>query len=112
MRFMGVGTVSKAIMVIDDDVDMVVMLESYLRRAGFEISKIHQATALWRGLQERLPDLIIMDVKLAGDDGLEICKQLRQNPHYADIPIIVLSAQNDLFMIRASYMAGANAYLN
>src|SRR6185436_17616312 len=59
----------------------------------------------------RLPDLILLDVLMPGMDGLEVCRKIRENPAWNDIPIIFLSAADDKDLIVRALEAGGVDYV-
>jgi DNA-binding response OmpR family regulator len=101
------------IMVIDDEKDAVELLALILSKYDYTVEKCYRTSDADRILEngERKPDLIILDVKLPGVDGITYCKQLHENPKYSDIPIILISAlcfEND---IEKGLAAGAKDYI-
>lgn len=57
------------------------------------------------------PDLILLDLKLPGMDGTGVLEQMREDPAYRDVPVVVLSSCRSLGDIRRAYEAGANSYV-
>ncbi len=56
-------------------------------------------------------DLILMDILMPELDGVEACRQIKSRPHLRDIPIIMVTANNDLSNLQAAFAAGANDYI-
>ena len=102
-------TVKPHILIIDDEIDAVELLSLILSKNGFTTDKTYKADEA-RGLLEttsRLPDVIVLDVKLPGTDGITFCKELQKDSRYQNIPVILVSAmcfEND---IELGYAAGA-----
>jgi len=86
---------SKYIVIVDDEEDIVELVILHLKKSGFEAKGFTEPPALFRSLKNRLPDLIILDLMLPGMDGFEICKQLKKDGRSAAIPIIMLTAKTD-----------------
>jgi two-component system alkaline phosphatase synthesis response regulator PhoP len=85
--------VSKKILIIEDDKDIVDLLKLYLTKEGFVLK---EASDGFSGLQKAKAesfDLIILDLMLPEMDGLQVCKELRGDPKTASIPIIMLTAK-------------------
>jgi len=80
------------ILVVDDDPDLRNLLGAYLQRNGVGVSTVANGTGMWAHLDRHPTDLIILDLMLPGDDGLELCRQLRAT---SQIPIIMLTARGD-----------------
>lgn len=96
------------IMLVDDDKTMVGLLKTLLEMDGFEVvSPRQQERILETVLQER-PDLILLDVYLEEVDGLEILKQIREQPELERIRIIATSGMD---LSDVGYEAGADRFL-
>ncbi|MFC3293498.1 response regulator [Modicisalibacter luteus] len=80
------------LIVVDDDIEIRELLADYLGRHGFRALVAEDADALRRLLAEEMPDLLIVDIMLPGEDGFTICRDLRRS---SDIPIIMLTASSD-----------------
>ncbi len=87
---------SVTIVVVEDDPAIADLLDMYLRQAGY---RVIQAPTGERGLQavkDHLPKLVILDVGLPGDlNGFDVCRTLRNQPHTAELPIMMLTARDD-----------------
>ena len=98
----------KKIVVADDDKDIVVVLSMMLEDAGYEV----QSTANGHTVQkvcDYLPDLLLLDIWMAGVDGRDICKQLKNQRLTKHIPIIMVSANQDTEKIARE--AGADDFI-
>jgi two-component system phosphate regulon response regulator PhoB/two-component system alkaline phosphatase synthesis response regulator PhoP len=83
----------KLIAIVDDEPDILELVSIHLGRAGFNVKSFLDASGLLRFLRKRIPDLLILDLMLPDVDGLEICKQMKADPSFSDIPIIMLTAR-------------------
>ncbi len=81
------------IWVVDDDPDLRRLLQEYLSKQGFEVRTLPDARDLERRLARQRPDLLVLDLMLPGEDGLQVCRRLRATGD--DIPIIMLTAKSD-----------------
>lgn len=86
---------NKLIAVIDDEPDIVELLTIHLKKAMFKVKGFSDAESFYRFLDEKIPDLIILDLMLPDADGLEICKYLKKEDKFSSIPIIMLTAKGD-----------------
>ena len=77
------------ILIVDDDPEIGALLSEYLHKYDYRVSLAREGSQMWRKLQESKVDLIILDVMLPGDDGISLCRKLRDT---SDISIIMLSA--------------------
>jgi DNA-binding response OmpR family regulator len=76
-------------------------------RAGYAVRQAPDGElALWSA-QARPPELILLDVRMPGIDGFEVCRRLKESPQLHDIPVVFLSAQSDLDDKVRGFQAGA-----
>ena len=97
------------ILVVDDDVRLRTLLQRFLEDKGFVVKTAHDATQMDRLLQRELFSLIVLDFMLPVEDGLSICRRLRQSN--IDTPIIMLTARGSDSDRIAGLEAGADDYL-
>lgn len=83
---------SKLIAVVDDEEDILKLVSISLEKNGFRVRGFADGKKFWSFLKKNRPDLIILDLMLPDQDGLEICKKLKKE-EYARIPIIMLTAR-------------------
>jgi CheY-like chemotaxis protein len=98
----------KTILVADDDPAIGDMLREMLEDAGYEVQTQVDGHAV-QLMQEPLPDLLVLDVRLSGMDGRTICRQLKSQEATRHLPIILLSAHKDTPQIARE--AGADDFL-
>jgi CheY-like chemotaxis protein len=97
------------ILVIDDDESILEVLYIVLAGEGYHVETSVNILPLQKLDGER-PDLILLDVLLSGEDGIEICKRLKNQQQTRDIPIILLSAHSSASKTASN--SGANAFLD
>ncbi len=86
---------NKSIAIVDDEPDIVELVSINLKKAMFKVNGFSDAESFYRFLEEKIPDLIILDLMLPDADGLEICKYLKKEDRFSSIPIIMLTAKGD-----------------
>jgi len=86
-------TVPKRILIVDDDAFIRRPLEFILREEGYQPATAGDADEGLRAIESCSPDLIFLDVMMPGKDGLTWCAELKSDPRYARIPIVLLSAR-------------------
>ena len=101
----------KSILVVDDEDIIRSLLRLTLVRAGYDVTEAETGEEGISIVRQQIPDLILLDVMMAGIDGFEVCEQIRQDPDIAHIPIIMLSARKDPESRRESQRVGATDYL-
>jgi len=83
------------ILVIDDNTDILELVEIILLRHGFEILISPKAEETLTNVENFAPQVILLDVFLAGVNGIDICRELKANTKTAHIPIIMYSAHTN-----------------
>lgn len=83
------------ILLIDDSPSALSMLSSLLANAGFQVREAPDGEMALLTLQIRQPDLVLLDVRMPGLDGFEVCRRMKADPATRDIPVIFLSAQDE-----------------
>ena len=83
---------SKLVLVVDDDPDLVEAISMKLESKDYQVAKAYDGIEAWDSLQEQIPDLIILDVMMPRKNGYELCDEIKNNPKYQDITVILLTA--------------------
>ncbi len=83
------------ILVVEDEPDILEMVRYNLDQAGLDVETAEDAERALQSVQEILPDLIILDLMLPGIDGLDMCRQLKQDARTRHIPILMLTARKE-----------------
>jgi diguanylate cyclase (GGDEF)-like protein len=102
---------AEQILVADDEPDILNIVEVNLRTVGYEVVSANDGKQALGLVQERKPDLILLDVMMPKMDGLEVCERLREDRKTADIPIIMLSAKSRAAEQVEGLSAGADDYI-
>ena len=102
---------SKCITIVDDESDIVELVSLHLKKAGFRTQGFLEGEAFLRSINEQTPDLIILDLMLPDTDGIEICKQLRRQDKFSEIPIIMLTARGEELDRVLGLELGADDYI-
>ena len=87
------------------------MVRALLASAGHEVSLVADGRAALDALQEREPDLLLLDVMMPRLSGLEACRAVKSNPFTARIPILMLTAEGEIESKVEGFEAGADDYL-
>ncbi|SHJ14828.1 two-component system, OmpR family, alkaline phosphatase synthesis response regulator PhoP [Cruoricaptor ignavus] len=102
---------SKKILLIDDEQDILEIMSYNLEKEGYEVYMADNGEDGVSLAKEVIPDLILLDVMMPGKDGIETCKELRQQTELRNTLIVFLSARAEEFSQLAGYQAGANDYV-
>ena len=95
----------------DDNEDMRLMLRDLFRSSGHEVALASDGLAALAAIQEREPDLMILDHTMPGMSGFEVCRSVKRNPFTARIPVLMLTAQSEIESKVEGFAAGADDYL-
>jgi len=98
----------KTILIVDDDAAIGEVLQLMLEDAGYAV-EIQIDGQIAQRMQEPFPDLLFLDIRVSGTDGRTICQYLKSQPPTHSIPIILLSAHQD--MQRIARESGADDFL-
>jgi DNA-binding response OmpR family regulator len=96
--------------IVDDDRDTREMLSLALESEGFEVSTAANGLRLIASLQLKRPDIILLDVNMSWIDGFGLCKAVKQNERFRDIPVIFVSGRGEPEDRRKGVEAGAADY--
>ena len=95
-------------MVVEDETPLAALLGSYLQRGGFEVQVIHDGRIAVAVAREFDPDMVVLDLGLAGLDGIEVCRQVRA---FSDAYLIMLTARTDEIDKLIGLSVGADDYM-
>ena len=98
----------KSILLIEDEIKLARFLELELRYEGYEVSVCHDGRGGLQKAMEQSFDMILLDLMLPGLSGIEICRRVRK---ISDVPIIMLTAKDEIMDRVAGLDSGADDYL-
>jgi DNA-binding response OmpR family regulator len=97
----------KRVVVVDDDKEIREIITFALTHNGFEVTMASDGGQLQTILEDVVPDLIILDVMMPGQDGYQIFHHLRRDPRTLSIPVIIMTAHAEDIYARLSHDLGA-----
>ena len=101
----------KKILIVEDEPDILDTMKFRLESEGYEVvTAVDGMEALYKG-REEAPDLIILDIILPKMDGFQVCRDLKGDPKYHQIPIIVVSAKAQAVDQVEGMRCGADEYM-
>ncbi len=83
---------ARSIMIVDDETDIVLYLDTLLRDHGYRVIQARSAEEAWEKLQEEKPDLLCLDIMMPKQSGIALYRKLKLDPLYKDVPVIFISA--------------------
>ena len=99
------------VLVADDEHNIRHILDFSLVAEGFDVIAVHNGEDAFRMAVTEAPDLIILDVMMPGQGGIETCRILKEDRRTADIPVILLTARSDRRDREIGLAAGADDYI-
>lgn len=102
---------TKRILIVDDEPNIVISLEFLMKREGFAVEIAADGEAALKAMAESAPDLVILDVMLPKMNGFEVCQQIRANPAWRWIKVLMLTARGRDREIAKGLGLGADAYV-
>ncbi|HVO32380.1 MAG TPA: sigma-70 family RNA polymerase sigma factor [Elusimicrobiota bacterium] len=101
-----------SILYVEDEEDYQILVRRILERAGMPLRVAETGQQGLAMLRERRPDLLILDINLPDTDGYSLCQLLRQDPAWADLPILMLTVRRRPEEWLRGFSSGANDYLS
>jgi two-component system phosphate regulon response regulator PhoB len=83
------------VLIVEDDPALIELLQYNLEAEGFGTFVVDDGDGAMAALEDEQPDLVILDWMLPNTSGIEICRQIRQNPSHKDMPVIMLTARTE-----------------
>lgn len=102
---------AKSILVVEDEPNIVLSLQFLMKKAGFEVRVARDGEEALAAVEERAPDLMLLDVMIPKRDGYDVCQTVRANPAWQSIHIIMLTAKGREVDREKGLALGANDYV-
>jgi len=101
----------RTIFVVDDNPDNLGVTAGYLKSAGYTVAVASSGSSALKRAERVEPVVILLDIKMPGMDGFEVCRKLKKNAKTRDIPVIFLTALEDIKSITKGFQTGGVDYL-
>ncbi len=101
----------KRILVVDDEIYIVHILEFSLTMEGYTVLTASDGEEALKMIEQERPDLVVLDIMMPKLDGYEVCRRLRQDDQFGNLPVILLSAKGRPVDREAGLQAGADDYI-
>jgi len=99
------------ILIVDDDPNTLEILRRWLAREQYATVSADNGRACLETVAKEPVDVILLDVMMPGMDGLQVCERLRENPAWRSIPIVLLTAKDDIETRSRGMQLGVSEYL-
>lgn len=99
------------VIALDDDPAILDALTALLEPEGIDVTGVDEPGKLWALLSEPGVDLLVLDVDMPSIDGIDLCRVLRSDPRFADMPVVFLTARAEPELLQQLFAAGADDYV-
>ena len=99
------------ILIVDDEVNVTELFSMMLKMEGYDPIVAHNVKGAMASIEQVRPELILLDIMMPEESGLELCRYVRAQPELATIPVVIISAKTQLEEVQEGLNAGANSYL-
>ncbi|MBS0624144.1 MAG: response regulator transcription factor [Verrucomicrobia bacterium] len=104
-------TQKKSILLIEDEEDIAALIKLQAEISGYKLFVETDGINGYRAVELNRPDLVVLDIMLPGQNGLDICRKMKHNPELKNIPVIILSAKNEELDVVLGLELGADDYV-
>ena len=102
---------AKKILIADDEPNIIISLEFLLRREGYEVVVAQDGVEALAQMRAERPDMAILDVMMPHRNGFEVCQDLRQDPEFKGLRIMMLTAKGRDTEVSKGMALGADVYM-
>ncbi len=101
----------KRILLIEDEEDIAALIKLQAELSGYKLHVEVDGINGYRAIEREKPDLVILDVMLPGENGLDVCRRMKSNAELKNIPVLILSAKGEELDIVLGLELGADDYV-
>lgn len=99
------------VMILDDDAIVLNTLHNLLQPWGLQVKTLQNPKQFWEVLTATVPDLLLLDLEMPTFNGIDLCRVVRQDPKWGNLPILVVTAHTDMQSIQQVFAAGADDFI-
>lgn len=104
--------IAAKLLVVDDDPAILALLHTLLEPWGLEVTTIDDSRQFWQTVAAVSPDLLILDLHMPHQDGIELCQAIREDDRWSSLPVMVLTAYTDEATVNQVFSAGADDFVS
>lgn len=99
------------ILLIEDEEDIAALIQLQAEISGYKLYVEGDGINGYRAIEREKPDLVVLDIMLPGQNGLDVCRKMKHNPELKHIPVIIISAKNEELDVVLGLELGADDYV-
>jgi two-component system alkaline phosphatase synthesis response regulator PhoP len=101
----------KTILLIEDEEDIAALIKLQAEISGYKLHVETDGINGYRAIERERPDLVVLDIMLPGQNGLDVCRKMKSHPELKNIPVIIISAKNEELDVVLGLELGADDYV-
>lgn len=105
------GAPERTVLIIEDEADAAELFAEMMRVSGFRVLKTSSSAPALGMIAQEKPDLVLLDIMMPEVSGLELLREMREDPALKRIPVVIISARSMPADVRSGMAAGASTYL-
>ncbi|MFK4227251.1 response regulator transcription factor [Streptomyces sp. NPDC019890] len=99
------------VLIADDDVDIRDLVAFKLTQSGHEVIAVEDGMAALKAARSEPVDVALLDIRMPGMSGLDVCRELRAAPETESLPVILITARSQEGDVETGFAAGADDYI-
>jgi len=103
--------IMKKILVVDDEKDFREILSETLVKEGYEVQTAKDGGEALDRMRDFAPNLVVLDINMPGKNGFEVCKEIRTDPLYGNIPVVFLTVRTEKKSMLKGMELGSDEYI-
>lgn len=105
------GFEDASVLIVDDNEQNLELLQAYLDGLGCTIATAKDGIEAMAAIEEAIPDLVLLDVMMPRMSGFQVCERIKSGPRTRDVPVIMVTALNEVGDVERAVEAGADDFL-
>ena len=105
------GVPERTVLIIEDEADAAELFAEMMRVSGFRVLKTSSSAPALAMIAQEKPDIVLLDIMMPEISGLELLREMREDPALKPIPVVIISAKSMPADVRSGMDAGASTYL-
>jgi DNA-binding response OmpR family regulator len=106
------STPEAKLLIVDDDPQLLDFLRTLLEPWAFRLTLLDDPKQFWTTLEQSAPDLLILDIEMPELSGIDLCRVVRNDPRWSELPVLFLSAYIDAQTVHRVFSVGADDYVS